>query len=121
MISHNNYNLGANEGFVIFRTSKLISSFIDGFTVKMKSQPNPMLQFPYLLNEFKHIYWILDLEGEVHLIWGFVDQWSSRMQGQWVFWVGNNFQLGPKNFDFLDGPESTSPEKFIGGGGFRPP
>ena len=38
MVSHKNYNLNANEGFVIFLTSKLIKYFIDYFTSKMKSQ-----------------------------------------------------------------------------------
>ena len=30
MVSHKTYNLIANEGFVIFMTSKLIACFIDG-------------------------------------------------------------------------------------------
>ena len=38
MTGHKNYNLDANEGFVLFLTSKLITCFIDGFTWKMKSQ-----------------------------------------------------------------------------------
>ena len=58
------YNLCANEGFVIFLTSKLITYIIGGFTLKMKSRP-----IAYLLNGSEHIYWILDLEGEVHSIW----------------------------------------------------
>ena len=37
-VSHKNYNLVANEGFVILLTSKLIIWFIGGFTLKMKSQ-----------------------------------------------------------------------------------
>ena len=64
MVSLKNYNLNANEGFVIFLTSKSITCFIDGFTLKMKSQ-----SIAYLLNGSEHIYWILDLEGEVHSIW----------------------------------------------------
>ena len=59
----NNYNLSANEGFVIFLTSMLITCVIDGFTSKMKSQ-----SIAYLLNESDHIYWIVDLENEVHSI-----------------------------------------------------
>ena len=39
-----NYNLGANEGFVMFLTSKLITSFVDGFTLGMQSQANAYLQ-----------------------------------------------------------------------------
>jgi hypothetical protein len=31
----------------------------------------------YLLNEREHIYWILNLEGEVHLIW---DLWISDLR-----------------------------------------
>ena len=67
--SHQNYNLGASESFVIFLTSKLITCFIDGVTLIMKSR-----SIIYLLNGSEHIYWILDLEGEVHLIW---DLWIS--------------------------------------------
>ena len=52
-----------------------------------------------------HIYWNLDLEGEVHSIW---DLWKSCLQerkGNGFFeveWVGNNFRSGPENLDFLD-------------------
>ena len=59
-----NYNLNVNEDFVMFLTSKLITCFIDGFTSGMKSQ-----SIAYLLIGSAHIYWILDLEGEVHSIW----------------------------------------------------
>jgi hypothetical protein len=48
----------------MFLTSKLITSFIEGFTSKRKSQSNA-----YLLNGNEHIYWSLDLENEVHSIW----------------------------------------------------
>ena len=64
MVSRKNYNLNANEGFVIFLTSKLITCFIGGFTLTMKPQ-----SIAHLLNGNEHIYWILDLEGEVHFIW----------------------------------------------------
>ena len=37
MVSHKNYNLGANEDFVMFLTFKLITCFIDRFTLKGKS------------------------------------------------------------------------------------
>ena len=51
MVSHTNYNVSANEGFVIFLTSNLITCFIDGFTMKLKS---PLIV--YLLNESEHMY-----------------------------------------------------------------
>ena len=38
IVSHKNYNLNANDDFVMFFTSKLITCFIDGFTSSMKSQ-----------------------------------------------------------------------------------
>ena len=38
LVSHKNDNLGANDGFVMFLTSKLITCFIDGFTSKRNSQ-----------------------------------------------------------------------------------
>ena len=44
----------------MFSTSKLITCFLDGFTLKRKSQ-----SIAYLLNGSEHIYWILDLENEV--------------------------------------------------------
>ena len=37
MVGHKNYKLSANEGFVIFLTSKMITWFIGNFTLKMKS------------------------------------------------------------------------------------
>ena len=72
MASHKIYNLGASEGFVLFLTSKSIACFIDGFTLIMQSQSNA-----YLLDESEHIYWILDLEGEVHSIWKI---WINSLQ-----------------------------------------
>ena len=59
-----NYNLNINEDFVMCLTSKSIMCFIDGFTSGMKSQ-----SIAYLLIGSAHIYWILDLEGEMHSIW----------------------------------------------------
>ena len=93
MVSHKNHNLNANEGFVIFFTSKLITCFIGGFSLKMKSQ-----SIAYLLNGNEHIYWILDIEGEVHSIW---DLWISGLQeckGNGYFEVeraGKKSRLGP--------------------------
>ena len=51
MLSHKDYNLNANESFVIFLTSKLITWFTDGFTSKIKSQ-----LIVYLLNGREHVY-----------------------------------------------------------------
>ena len=91
-VSHKNYNLGANEGFVMFFIFKLITWSIDGFTLKMKSQ-----SIAYFLNESEHIYWIWNLEGEVHSIW---DLWVSGLQeckGNGFFKVrqaGNNIWTG---------------------------
>ena len=79
MVSHKIYNLNASEGFVIILTSKLITCFIDNFILIMKSQ-----SIAYLLKESEDISWILDLEGEVHLIW---DLWMSGLQEC----KGNNF------------------------------
>ena len=64
MVSHENSKLNDNEDFVIFLISKLITCFIDGFTLILKSQ-----SIAYLLNESDLEYWILDLEGEVRTIW----------------------------------------------------
>ena len=71
MVSHINYNLSTNEGFVIFSASKLSICFIDSFTLGMKSQ-----ETAYILRGIEHTYWILDLEGAVHSIW---DLWTSFM------------------------------------------
>ena len=72
MASHKNYNLSANEGFPIFLTSISNTRFIGGFTLEMKSQ-----SIVYLLCGSEHIYWIWDLQGEVHSIW---DLWVSGLQ-----------------------------------------
>ena len=80
MVSHKNYNLIANEGFEMFLTSKLITCFIDGPSLERKSQ-----SVAYLLNESEHIYWILDLNNEVHSIWVI---WTSNLQeckGNFIF------------------------------------
>ena len=87
----------------------------------MKSQ-----SIAYLLNGSEHIYWIWDLEGEVHSIW---DLWITGLQeckdnGFFeVGWADNNFQSGPENLHFIDGrlplSEYSSPAKFIGEGGLN--
>ena len=89
MVSHKNYNLCANEGFVIFLTSKIITCFIDGFTSKMKFQI-----IAHLLNGSEHIYWILKLDDEVHSKWVI---WTNGLQEckgnfifrSWVEWAGS--------------------------------
>ena len=99
MASHKNHDLGANEGFKTFLTSKLFTYFNGGFTLKMKSQ-----SIAYLLNGSEHIYWILDLGGEVHSIW---DLWISGLQecnGNGFFEVGrvgSGFRSGPKMDEHL--------------------
>ena len=40
MVSRKNYNLNANEDFVIFLTSKLITCFIGGFTIDNETPVN---------------------------------------------------------------------------------
>ena len=72
MVNHKNYNFNVNEGFVIFLTSKLITYFIGSFTLTMKPHA-----IAHLLNGNEHIYWMLDLEGEVHSIWFL---WVSGLQ-----------------------------------------
>ena len=84
----------------------------------MKSQ-----SIPYLLNESKDRYWILDLESEMHSIW---DLWIRGLQlykgnGFFKVWrTCNNFQSDPKKYGLfgqifqLPLPESTSPKKFVG-------
>ena len=60
MVSHKNYNLSANEDFVKKITFKLITCFIDGFTLKVKSQ-----SITSLLNESEHIsiiFWTLKMK-----------------------------------------------------------
>ena len=74
MVSLKNYNLSTNEGFVTFMTSKLITWFIAGLALKVKSWSDSIA---YLLNGSEHIYWILNLEDEVHSIWAI---WTSGLQ-----------------------------------------
>ena len=101
VVSHKNYNLRTNEGFEIFLNSKLITCFIDDFTLKMKSR-----SVAYLLNGSEHIYWIFGLEGKVHSIW---DLWTSGLQKCKcndffkVRRTSRSFRSGPKNLDFLIG------------------
>ena len=96
IVSHKNHNLSGNEDLVIFLISKLTTCFIGGLTLKMKSK-----SIAYLLNKNEHIYWIWDLENEVHSIW---DLWISGLQkckDNYDFFevgqVGNNFWSGLEN------------------------
>ena len=116
MVSRKNYKLSANEDFVIFLTSKLIACFNSGFTLKMKSK-----SIAYLLNGSEQIYWIWDLQDEVHSIW---DLWIIGLQeckDNGFFEVGragNSFRSGPKiqifRTDGCPSPDLT-PRKVRGG------
>ena len=76
----------------MFLTFKLFTCCIDGFNLGMKSQ-----SIVYLLIRNAHIYWNLDLESEMHLIWGLISNdlknaramFSSRLGG-----TCNNYQSG---------------------------
>ena len=117
MKSHKNYNLNANEEFVLLLTFKFVIWFFGGFTLKSKFR-----SIAYLLNVSEHIYWIWDLEDEVHSIW---DLWTSGLQeckGNDFFKigrVGSNFWSGIGNQDILEGqlplPEYSAPKRFVGG------
>ena len=64
VISHESYNPGANEGFVTFSTSTIMTCFIDGFTSKTKYE-----SIFYFRIESEHVCWILNVEDEVDSIW----------------------------------------------------
>jgi len=74
MVSRRNYNLNANEGFVMVLTSKLITWFIDVFTSKRKSQ-----SIAYLHNENEHILDFGPWKWNT-LNMGYMDKRPSRMQ-----------------------------------------
>ena len=97
MVSHKIYHLNINEEFSVSWTSKLLTYFIDGFTLWMRSQ-----SIAYLPGESEHTYWILGLKVEVHSIWVL---WTRRPSGmQTIFFevgrgrVGNVFQSHSKSF-----------------------
>ena len=97
MVSHINY--GVNEGFVIFRTSKLITCFIGGFTLKMKSK-----SIVYLLSGNELIYWILDLENNYsqYGLYGQADFKNARaILFSKLDRVGNTFRSGSGFFLIL--------------------
>ena len=79
----------------------------------MKSQ-----SIAYLPIGSAHIYWILDLEGEVHSIW---DLWSSGLQeckGNIFFEVGRGGQRVSVGFKKLCQGLSIldlTPQKFVNG------
>ena len=102
MACHKNYNLSANEGFVLFFTSNLITCFIDNCTSKTNS-----LSIAYLLNGSEHIYWSLDLEDEVHSIWVIWTSIFQECKGNFIFWCqaeqATIFCRHLKIFDFFFG------------------
>ena len=67
--------------------SKLIRCFINGFTSGMKSQSISSLPI-----QSAHIYWILDLEGEVHSIWDLLSSNLQECKGNIFFEVGQSGQ-----------------------------
>ena len=77
--SPKNYNLNANKDLVIFQISQLITCFVDGFTSIMKSR-----SIAYLLSESEHMYWILDLEVEVHSKMGFMKSSLQECEGNFL-------------------------------------
>ena len=80
MVSHTNYNLNVNEGFIMFLTSKLITCFIDGFISEMKSQ-----SIASSLMGSAHIYWSFRPWRWSALNMRFVDKRPSRKQEQYFF------------------------------------
>ena len=96
MASHNLFNLGANEGFVIFLTFKSITCFIDGFTSKIKSQ-----SIAYLLNGSEHIYWILSLEDEMHSQYGLYEQAAFKNARAILFFENK------QSMDFIQAVKKT--------------
>ena len=75
----------------------------------------------YLVNESEHIYWILDLEDEVHSIWDLRISGLQESKGNGFFEVKracSSFRSDPKNLDILDGrlplPEPTSRKSLWG-------
>ena len=73
-----------------------LPSFIDGFTLEMRSQ-----SIYCLLSGSACMYWILDPESELHSIW---DLWTSALQECKAFFlfrklggVGSTSRSGSKN------------------------
>ena len=84
MVSRKIYHLNINEEFSVSWTSKLLTYFIDGFILRMRSQ-----SIAYLPGESEHTYWILGLKVEVHSIWVLWTRWPSGMQRQFFLkWGG---------------------------------
>ena len=76
MVSHKNPNLNANEGFVIFLTSKLITCFIGGFALTIKPQSSAHYSM-----EVNMSIGFGTLRAKCTDM-GFVGTWPSRMQEQ---------------------------------------
>ena len=106
MASHKIYNLNANEGFVIFCDFQVDYMVFLRFHFENEIPVNCLS-----LNGSEHIYWIMDLKNEVHLIW---DLWISGLReckGNGLFkngWDGQNYSVGSRKCQF--------PKKLVGGG-----
>ena len=92
MVSHKNYNLNAKWGFCHFLTSKLITCFIEGFTLRRKSQ-----SIAYLLNGSEHSvyigFWTLKPKCTQYGLYG----WATfKMLGSGRAKVGHARVRGPR-------------------------
>ena len=132
MVSHKSYNINANEDFILFLTSEVITFFYKHFHSIMKSQSIASLlsggtHTHTHTQRYIYIYMILDLESEVHSIWDLWKHGLQKCQGNdspEVKWVGRSFQSGKKysiSLWMLPLPVSTSLEKLVGGGLMSPP
>ena len=111
MVSNKNHDFNVDEDFVIFLTSKLITCFIDGFTSRMKSR-----SIVYLRIGSAHIYWILDLEGEVHSIWDLQSSGLQECKSNIFFEVGRGgqqFSVGFRNFPRGCPRPDLTPPQFV--------
>ena len=116
MVSHKNYNLNANEGFVIFFTFKLIACYFDAFILEMKSQ-----SIFYLLNGSEHIHWILDIESEGHPMWVIWTSGLRECKGNFIFQSQALavFDHDLTNVDFFVGVVQMC--RIVGSGTYPPP
>ena len=67
MVSHKNYNLNANEGFVNCFTSKLITCFVDGVTSKV--HPSQLLINSMEVNKYIG-FWTLKMKCTQYGLYG---------------------------------------------------
>ena len=102
MVSRKNYitsRVNTKEGFITFLTSKLITCFIGGFTLKMKPQ-----SIAHLLNGIEHIYWIWTLRVKCtqYGICGLSGLQECKSNEFFkIGRMGINFRASPKNVFFL--------------------